>query len=366
MNRDKQIIKVSIYWIITNLILVWFKAAVWFIANSIAIILDAVNNLSDALSSIITIIWTKLASKAPDKEHPFWYWRVEYFSSVIIAVIILVAWLTSLKESVMKIISPEKADYSIVSLIVIIVAVFVKFFFWKWVKAQWKQLNSWSLIASWTDAISDSYLSLATFIWAIISYFWWISLEWYLWVIISIFILKAAWEILQDTVKDMIWARADSELTDSIKKNILKHKEVQWVYDLTIHNYWPNKVISTAHIQINDETTAKEIHKLSKQIQNEIYTNYWIALTIWIYAANNSWIGKEMYPKIVKICNGYKNIIQIHWFYVDEETNTVTFDIIFNFDEKKPETIVNEIHGKLNKLYPDYKFYIVIDTDFSV
>ena len=98
----------------------------------------------------------------------------------------------------------------------------------------------------------------------------------------------------------MIWARADSELTDSIKKDILKHKEVQWVYDLTIHNYWPNKVISTAHIQINDETTAKEIHKLSKQIQNEIYTNYWIALTIWIYAANNSWIGKEMYPKIVK------------------------------------------------------------------
>ena len=96
MNRDKQIIKVSIYWIITNLILVWFKAAVWFIANSIAIILDAVNNLSDALSSIITIIWTKLASKAPDKEHPFWYWRVEYFSSVIIAGIVLVAWLTSL------------------------------------------------------------------------------------------------------------------------------------------------------------------------------------------------------------------------------------------------------------------------------
>ena len=366
MNRDKQIIKVSIYWIITNLILVWFKAAVWFIANSIAIILDAVNNLSDALSSIITIIWTKLASKAPDKEHPFWYWRVEYFSSVIIAVIILIAWLTSLKESVMKIISPEKADYSIVSLIVIIVAVFVKFFFWRWVKVQWKQLNSWSLIASWTDAISDSYLSLATFIWAIISYFWWISLEWYLWVIISVFILKAAWEILQDTVKDMIWARADSELTDSIKKDILKHKEVQWVYDLTIHNYWPNKVISTAHIQINDETTAKEIHKLSKQIQNEMYTNYWIALTIWIYAANNSGIGKEMYPKVVKICNEYKNIIQIHWFYVDEETNNVTFDIIFNFDEKEPETILNEIHEKLNKLYPDYKFYIIIDTDFSV
>lgn len=366
MNRDKQIIKVSIYWIITNLILVWFKAAVWFIANSIAIILDAVNNLSDALSSIITIIGTKLASKTPDKEHPFWYWRVEYFSSVIIAVIVLVAWLTSLKESVMKIITPEKADYSIVSLIVIIVAVFVKFFFWRWVKAQWQKLNSWSLIASWTDAISDSFLSFSTFIWAIISYIWWISLEWYLWVIISIFILKAAWEILQDTVNDMIWARADNELMDSIKKHILKHKEVQWVYDLTIHNYWPNKVMSTAHIQVSDEITAKQIHKLTKQIQAEIYSDYWIALTTGIYAANNSWVGKEMYPKVVKICNEYKNIIQIHGFYVDEDTNNVSFDLIFNFDEKEPQKIVDKIHKELSNVYPDYKFYIVIDTDFSV
>ena len=129
MDRDKKIIKVSIFGIIVNIILVIFKAVIGLIVNSIAIILDAVNNLSDALSSIITIIGTKLSSKRPDKKHPYGYGRIEYFSSVIIAVIVLVAGLTSLKESIEKIIHPEPAAYSVISLVIVIVAVFVKFFF---------------------------------------------------------------------------------------------------------------------------------------------------------------------------------------------------------------------------------------------
>ncbi|MCR5411918.1 MAG: cation diffusion facilitator family transporter [Patescibacteria group bacterium] len=142
MQRDKQIIKVSIYGIIVNLLLVGFKAGVGFLVHSLSVILDAVNNLGDALSSLITIVGTKLSSKAPDKDHPFGYGRIEYFSSVIIAVIILIAGLTSLKESFLKIITPEKAEYSLVSLGVIIIAVFVKFFFGKWVKKQGQQLHS--------------------------------------------------------------------------------------------------------------------------------------------------------------------------------------------------------------------------------
>lgn len=365
MNRDKHIIKVSIYWIITNLILVWFKAIVWFLSNSIAIILDAVNNLSDALSSIITIIWTKLSTKKPDKKHPYWYWRIEYFSSVIIAVIVLLAWLTSFKESFEKILHPEAADYSIVSLIIIIVAVFVKFFFWRWVKKQWETLNSWSLIASWTDAISDSYLSFSTFIWAIISYFWWISLEGYLWVAISIFILKAAWEILSETINDMIWVRADWELTQKLKNRIMETKCVQWVYDLILHNYWPNMIIATAHIQVDDWMTAKEIDKVTRNLQLAIYEEFRIILTIWIYAANDTWEYKEIKNKLNELVKKHKSILQVHWFYVDDDTNNITFDVIFDFDEKKPEEIVEEIKESLKKQYPKYNINAIIDTDFS-
>ena len=147
MERDKIIINTSIKGIIVNIVLVIFKAIIGFFANSIAIILDAVNNLSDALSSIITIIGTKLARKAPDKKHPYGHGRIEYFASVIIAVIVLVAGLTSLKESVLKIISPEETNYTIVSLIIISSTVITKFVFGKYVKNIGEKVNSSSLIA---------------------------------------------------------------------------------------------------------------------------------------------------------------------------------------------------------------------------
>ena len=157
MNRNKKIIKVSILGIIVNLVLVLFKSIIGMIVNSIAIILDAINNLSDALSSIITIVGMKLSSKKPDKEHPYGHGRIEYFASIIIAVIVLVAGLTALKESVQKIMKPEQANYSIVSLIIIIVAILVKFFFGRYVKNEGKKLNFFQntnyMMARWLIAI---------------------------------------------------------------------------------------------------------------------------------------------------------------------------------------------------------------------
>ena len=128
MNRDKVIIKTSIIGILTNVILAAFKAVVGVVSNSIAVILDAVNNLSDALSSIITIVGTKLAGKLPDKKHPLGYGRIEYLSAMIVSGIVLYAGITSTVESVKKIIHPETPDYSMISLIIIAVAVFVKIF----------------------------------------------------------------------------------------------------------------------------------------------------------------------------------------------------------------------------------------------
>ena len=153
MDRKKIIIKTSVKGIVVNLILVTFKAIVGILANSIVIVLDAVNNLSDALSSIITIIGTKLAGKAPDKKHPYGHGRIEYLASIVIGVIVLAAGLTALKESAQKIISPEQATYTIASLIVIGVAVAVKFFFGRYVKKVGESINSGSLIASGTDAL---------------------------------------------------------------------------------------------------------------------------------------------------------------------------------------------------------------------
>lgn len=365
MERDQKIIKVSILGIIVNVILVAFKAVVGWIANSIAIILDAVNNLSDALSSIITIIGTKLSRKRPDKEHPYGHGRIEYFTSLVIAIIVLAAGVTAFKESFEKILNPVQAEYSVASLIIIIVAVFVKFFFGRYVRNQGEELNSGSLIASGTDAISDSVLSFSTFIAAIISLIWGISLEGYLGIVISIMIIKSAIEILKDNVNNMIGIRADGETTKKLIEKILSYEGVLGVYDMALHNYGPNNIIATAHIQVSDATNAREIHHLTRRIATDVYMNMGITLTLGIYASNDSGAFKEIHQYINEIAKQYEHIIQIHGFYVDETINLVSFDVIFSFDELEPEKIINEMKEKLKDKFPTYEYHIIIDTDIS-
>lgn len=365
MDRNKKIIKISIYGIIVNILLVIFKAIVGLIVNSIAIILDAVNNLSDALSSIITIIGTKLSGKKPDKKHPYGYGRIEYFASIIIAIIVLIAGVTSFKESFDKIINPIQANYNIPSIIVIVVAVFVKYFFGNYVKSEGNKLNSGSLIASGTDAISDSVLSLSTLIAAIISIVWKISLEGYLGVIISVIILKSAFEILKDTINDMIGVRADGETTKKLRKKINSYHEVEGTYDLILHNYGPNNIIATAHIQVNDNMTAKEIHRLTREITVDVYKDFGIILTLGIYASNDSGEFKDIKNYLTKLIKEYKYILQIHGFYVDEKNKSISFDLIFDFDCENPELIKNDIIRKIKEKYPKYDYNAIIDLDIS-
>lgn len=161
--RGKIIVRTSIIGIITNVLLAVFKAILGFLVNSIALTLDAVNNLSDALSSLVTIIGEKLASKAPDKKHPMGYERIEYISSMVIAALVLYAGITSLVECVKKIINPSPASYTKLSIFVIGLAVVVKFFLGKYVKGQGKKVNSGALIASGSDSLFDSILSLSVF-----------------------------------------------------------------------------------------------------------------------------------------------------------------------------------------------------------
>lgn len=366
MERNKTIIKTSIQGIIVNLILVAFKAVVGLIVNSIAIILDAVNNLSDAISSVITIIGTKLAGKAPDKKHPYGHGRIEYFASLLIAVIVLIAGVTSGKESIEKIINPTKADYTTASLIIVAVAVVVKFFFGRYVKNVGTKINSQSLIASGTDAFMDAVLSFSTLIAAIISLVWGISLEGYLGFIISVIIVKSSIEIMKETLNSIIGERADTELIQKLREKVNEVEEVQGVYDITLHNYGPSNIIGSAHIQVDDNMTAKEIHKLTRKIQMQVYSELGIVLTIGIYASNNS---EEKYMKIkselVKIIQNYKEIIQMHGFYVEEETKTVSFDLIIDFEAENKEKIRDEVLNKIKEKYPEYKYFIILDVDYS-
>lgn len=366
MDRNKRIIKTSIIGIIVNLILVAFKATIGILVNSIAITLDAINNLTDALSSIITIIGTKLAGRPPDKKHPYGYGRIEYFSSVIIAIIILIAGLTALQESIPKIFNPVMANYDFISIFIISVAVVVKFVLGRYVKKVGEEINSQSLIASGSDALFDSILSLSTVIAAIISIIWHISIEGILGTIIAIIIIKTAIEILSETVNSMIGSRVDKELTDKIKTEINSIDNVIGAYDLTLHNYGPTQLMGSIHIEVPDNLTAKEIHLLTRRIVIQIYNNYGIILTIGIYASNTD---NEEYAEIKKelteIIKKYPEIIQMHGFYVDPDLNLITFDLIIDFEAETPDEIKNNVLKEIRELYPSFLFDAILDKDYS-
>lgn len=365
MKREKEIVRVSILGIIVNLILVGFKATVGLIAGSISIVLDAVNNLTDAMSSVVTIVGVKLSQKRPDAKHPFGYGRIEYFSALIVAIIVLAAGLIAFEESVEKIITPEEADYSVVSLVIVGVAVLVKFFFGRYVKSKGEKLNSGSLRASGVDAISDAALSLSVLIGALISFFWHVSLEGYIGVLIAVVIIKTAIEILIDAVNDLIGTQTDAELNLKLKKAIESFEEVQGVYDLALHNYGPNKKIATAHIQVGDELHTREIHRLSRQIETRVFEKTGVILTIGVYAANDSGLAKKMRSEVEKILEEYDTLKQMHGFYLDEEYRVVTFDLVFDFKEKEAEAKAREIRRKVKKMYPEYVVYTILDTDLS-
>ena len=365
MEREKKIIKTSIYGIIVNLFLVLFKAIVGVISNSIAIVLDAVNNLSDALSSIITIIGTKLSLKKPDREHPFGHGRIEYFSSIIIAMIVMVAGLTSFRESFDKIINPAEVHYTIPTIIVICAAIVTKLVLGKYVKDTGKKLESQSLIASGTDAFMDAVISISTLGAAIVNILLNIGIEGYVGLVISIIIIKSSYEILKETIGFIIGARPDSKLTSKIKEKIVAFDEVQGVYDLTLHNYGPSNIIGTAHIQVRDDMTAKEIHTLTRNIQTSIYEEFNIVMTIGIYAANDQNMYRGIKKSIAELMDEYEEISQMHGFYVDDKTKLVTFDLIFDFKCHNSEEIINEIKKKLKERYPIYDYNIIIDLDIS-
>ena len=366
MERGKKIIQISIIGILVNLALVAFKAAVGAVTGSIAIIMDAVNNLSDALSSVITIIGTRLAGKRPDKRHPYGYGKIEHISSVTIAVIVLIAGFASFKESFEKIFEAGTANYTTVSLIIIAAAVIVKYLLGRYVKSAGKKYNSESLVASGTDSLFDSLISLSTIVAAIVSMLWKISIEGYLGIIISAIILKSGIEILMDSLNEIIGARVDSELSVSLKKHISEYQGVLGAYDLILHRYGPERIIGSVHIELPDEMNARDIHSLTRNITEDVYVNYGIILTVGIYASNTA-EGKfaEMKERLSELITHYPEILQMHGFYVDTEKMLVSFDIIIDFKSENKTEIRDNLVEQMKQMYTDYGFSVILDNDFS-
>ncbi len=364
--REKIIVRTSIIGIIANVLLAGFKAFVGLLSNSIAIILDAVNNLSDALSSVITIVGTKLAGKKPDRKHPLGYGRIEYLSALLVAAIVLYAGITSVVESVKKIINPEVPSYSNLTFIIISVAIVVKLLLGLYVKSKGKQVNSGALLASGSDALFDAVLSLSVLISAIIFKLSGISLEAYVGVIISIVIVKSGIEMTIETLNEILGQRASKELTKQIKSILANEPEVRGAYDLIINNYGPDMNIASVHLEVPDTMTVAQFDELTRKAEADVYKKTGVILAgVGVYSYNTSNDNAaKIRNKIQKIVVSHDWALQMHGFYLNESEKNMRFDTVIDFEIDAKEA-VKILKKEIADAYPDYEVTIQCDLHIS-
>lgn len=366
-SRQKSIVRTSVIGILTNVVLAAFKALVGLLSNSIAIVLDAVNNLSDAASSVITIVGTKLAAKAPDRKHPFGHGRVEYLSAMIIAIIVLYAGITSLIESVKKIITPETPDYQWYSLVIVGVAVVVKIILGRYVKKMGVKNNSDSLINSGEDATLDAIISASTLVAAVIFLLSGLSLEAYLGAIISLIIIKSGIDMLRNTISSILGERADAQLVRDIKETVCSFPGVSGAYDLVLNNYGPNEFIGSVHIEVPDSYTANQLDDLLRQIQVCVYRKHHVILSaIGVYSVNTrDEEAVRMRETVRQIVMSHEYVLQMHGFYLDKDRKYMRFDIIISFDAGNRSEVFAQAVRDVQEHFPEYEVAAAMDTDFS-
>ena len=326
-SRGKVIVRTSVIGILANVLLAAFKAVVGLLSGSIAIVLDAVNNITDAGSSLVTIIGTRLAAKAPDRKHPFGHGRVEYLSAMIIAIIILYAGLASFTESVRNILKPSVPDYSPQGLVIVAAAVLVKIILGRYVKSVGESVHSDSLVNSGKDAMLDSVISATTLAAALIYITTGLSLEAWLAAVISVVIIKAGIDMLRDTISQLLGERADAELARGIRETVQTFPQVRGVYDLVLNNYGPDTFNGSLHVEVPDTMTVKELDKLERQIGDKVFLETGVIITgVSVYSVNTSNDeSAKIEAKVREVCGKYKEILEVHGFYFDEVEQSYRF-----------------------------------------
>ena len=364
-ERRKKIIGVSIIGIVANLLLGVLKAVLGLLSGSIALISDALNNITDSSSSLITIVGTKLAAKAPDKQHPFGHGRTEYLTSLLIGGIVFLTGFQSLISSVKAVFNKEDINTDITTVIIIIATIAAKILLGTFTENSGKKLNSTALIASGADAKNDAVVSVVTLISSILYMFAKISVDGIAGVIISVFILKTAYEVLSDTIKKLLGERVDGEIVRGIKDIVRNTEGVINCFDLILNDYGPDFYTGSINVEIEDDRSIGEMYPILHEAQTKIYNKYNVFLVFGFYSVD---VDDERYIKIKSLLKNYKenerHIINYHGIVIDEKDKTIYCDITRDFDITS-ETVIENVNRILKEEFSEYNIHVNIDTEFS-
>ena len=339
--------------IILNILLVAGKLTVGIIAGSVAIIADAVNNFSDAASSVITLIGFKLAGQKPDKEHPFGHGRIEYVAGLIVSVLIIFMGFELGKSSVEKIITPEKAEFSYVAMGVLIAAILVKFWMFYFNRKIAKRINSPSIKATATDSLSDVVATSVVLVALIVGQYTDLPIDGIAGLVVALFIFKAGWGAVKSTQAPLLGRPMSKELAEEIDKLALEHDDILGIHDLVYHDYGPGRAIVTFHAEVPADGNLMDTHALIDHIEREIGEKFGIEAVIHMDPIVVDGDTEEMRTLVEGVVKGINPEATIHDLRIAEwdKIHNVYFDVIIPYgmelsDEQIAEKIKADIKEK--------------------
>ena len=359
--------------ILINSLLFLIKLFTGITTKSISIIADGFNNLSDLISSIITMVGFKLAGKPADEEHPFGHGRVEYLSALIVSVIVILVGLQFIKVSFNRIVNPKPVIFNMVAFILILISIFAKIWLSQFNKYLGKSINSNALVASSLDARGDVFTSFCVAISLILSKWTSFPIDGYIGILISLFIVYSGFSLIKDTLNPLLGEPPDPQLVEKIKKGVLKYEYISGVHDLIIHNYGPGKCMASIHAEIPQDISVVTIHEVIDKAERELSSELNIYLVIHMDPIDTDCkFTKAVKMEVENIISEIPEVKSMHDFRItgEGENRIVIFDLIIegkgNFKQDDEKILKEKINFEIQKLHPNYTTVITLDKSFTV
>lgn len=364
-SREDIILMTSGLGVFVNILIATLKIIIGFFASSIAIVSEGVNNMSDALTSILTLIGAKLAKMHPDEKHPFGYGRIEYFSSLIISLLILVTGIEMLIGAVKLIFSPEKMSVSLISIIIIAFTAIVKFILGVYTIKMGEKASSSSLIGVGSDCRNDSFASAITIVTMILYLVFHVSLDAYAGIIISFLTIKAGFDVFKETISDLMGRQGERDLANELYRNIVQTEGIIAAADMMLHNYGPDRWSGSVNVEIDHKKTVGEVYQLLHELQLEIMHEYKVTMVFGVYAVDNDHEEmKELRSIISAFVKRNEHIKSFHAVYIEPQTGKVYCDFIVDYKLRDWDSLKIKFEEYMAKEYKSTDIELTIETEF--
>ncbi len=364
-SREGIIAATSALGIAVNLLVAAAKVILGLLASSIAIVSEGINNASDALTSVLTLVGSKLAGKHPDAKHPFGYGRIEYLTSLVIAGLILFTGIEMLISSVKLIFAPSELNISFLALAVVAVSAVIKFCLGVFTIKAGKKADSGALVGVGLDCRNDSFISIVTILSAVVFIVFHVSVDAYVGVLMSLLVIKAGFDVLRETVSELLGRPGNEELAAKLYKEIRSTPGILNAVDMMLHNYGPDAYSGSVNVEIDHEMSVGEAYDFLHELQLRIMHEHNVTMVFGVYAVDNDHEEvKAIRSSVASFVRTHEHVKSYHAIYLDPSSDKLYCDLIVDYELRDWEALREQFIAFMAESRPDKEIILTIETEF--